>query len=75
MNRFPYHEGQPYPDQGVNFETFTNEEMLEIETFGPLVRLGPGQMAEHTERWELIDGLGTVSVEASIEAVIGPKLR
>ena len=28
-----------YPDLGCNFETFTNEEILEIESLGPLVTL------------------------------------
>ena len=44
-----------YPDFGCNFETFTNEEMLEVEALGPLVRLDPGEATEHTEYWELHD--------------------
>lgn len=42
-----------YPDFGCNFETFTNEDMLEIETLGPLRRLAPGEAVEHTEVWGL----------------------
>jgi hypothetical protein len=42
-----------YPDFGCSFETFTNNEMLELETLGPLVDLAPGATVEHTERWSL----------------------
>jgi hypothetical protein len=71
---FEYREGQIYPDEGVNFETFTNEDMLEIETLGPLISLDPGQSVEHTERWELFGGLGAAGDESQIEVTIAPHL-
>ena len=40
-----------YPDFGCTFETFTNAEILELETLGPMVTLAPGQSVSHTERW------------------------
>lgn len=42
-----------YPDLGCSFETFTNGEMLELETLGPLCLVPPGQWIEHTEHWAL----------------------
>src|SRR5208337_2166345 len=45
--------GARYPDEGCNFELFTNPEFLEVETLGPLVELKPGETAEHVERWWL----------------------
>jgi len=42
-----------YPDFGCSFETFTNDEFLEVETLGPLTRLAPGQTVELVERWGL----------------------
>jgi hypothetical protein len=42
-----------YPDMGASFETFTNRDMLELETLGPLVKLAPGERTEHIERWSL----------------------
>jgi hypothetical protein len=42
-----------YPDMGCSFETFTNSDMLELETLGPLCRVAPGEWIEHTERWSL----------------------
>ena len=45
-----------YPDFGCSFETFTNAEILELETLGPLTRLRPGETATHTEHWNLHRG-------------------
>ena len=42
-----------YPDMGASFEMFTNPEVLELETLGPLTRLAPGETLEHIERWSL----------------------
>ncbi len=47
----PPRVGQSYPDDGCNFETYSNHEMLEIESLGPLVTLAPGESASHQERW------------------------
>ena len=46
-------EGDPtsYPDFGCSFETFTNADILELETLGPLTTLAPGESVSHTERW------------------------
>jgi hypothetical protein len=44
-------EGATYPDYGCNFETFTNEAMLEVEALGPLVTLAPGESTQHEEQW------------------------
>ncbi len=42
-----------YPDFGCSFETFTNNEMLELETLGPLTTVGSGAAVTHVERWSL----------------------
>ena len=44
---------KPHPDFGCSFETFTNNEFLEIETLGPLTKLEPGQTVELAEEWAL----------------------
>ncbi|MCL2212411.1 MAG: hypothetical protein FWB93_01065 [Oscillospiraceae bacterium] len=48
---FDYDSSQSYPDNGCNFETFTNDVMLESETLGPLVNIAPGACATHSETW------------------------
>jgi hypothetical protein len=54
VKSFDYVEGAAYPDFGCNFETFSNPEMLEIESLGPLRTLQPGEALEHTEKWSLL---------------------
>jgi hypothetical protein len=44
-------EPAAYPDYGCSFETFTNAEILELETLGPMATLSPGESLTHTERW------------------------
>lgn len=44
---------ETYPDSGCNFETFSDANILEIESLGPLKILQPGEAVTHTERWQL----------------------
>jgi hypothetical protein len=53
VKSFEYRAGERYPDGGVNYETFTNADMLEMESLGPLQTLDPGRSVEHAETWEL----------------------
>ncbi len=53
IKRHQYVPGATYPDMGCNVETFTNHEMLELETLAPLIRLKPGAYVDHTETWSL----------------------
>jgi hypothetical protein len=53
IKTLPYEEGATYPDLGCNFETFTNSEMLEIESLGPLRTLAPGESATLAETWQV----------------------
>lgn len=49
----PVVTGATYPDRGVNFELFTNKDMLEIESLAPLVLMKKGQTVQHQETWAL----------------------
>jgi len=55
--RFSPEPARPHVDHFCNLEVYCNDEVLELETLGPLVHLGPGQRTEHIERWELVPGL------------------
>lgn len=55
IKTFDHIDGEKYPDCGCNFETFTNGEMLEIESLSPLRTLAPGESVSHTEHWYLLD--------------------
>ena len=70
--RFGYQEGATYPDTGTNYQTFSNEDMLEMEPVGVLVTLQPGQKAELTDTWELFGNVPDVRTEADVEKHILP---
>jgi hypothetical protein len=59
IKEFGYEQTLKYPDRGCNFETFTNAEMLEMETLSPWYEVvRPGQTLEHRERWRLFPFTG-----------------
>ncbi len=72
VKRFGYEKGKHYPDRGCNFETFTNEDMLECETLGPRITLEPNKHVEHREEWELFADVAPVKDEADIDRTILP---
>jgi hypothetical protein len=57
VKRYAADKSQRYPDMGCSFETFTNRDMLELETMGPLHRVAAGQWVQHVERWSLHRGV------------------
>ena len=77
LKTIEYREDATYPDMGCNFETFSNEEMLEVEALGPLVELAPGASTAHTEEWQVFEGVGQPPLhdEEAIAAWIEPWLR
>ena len=54
VKRFGFAEGRDYPDNGCNFETYTNNHMLECETLGTLSIVKPGESVSHKEEWNII---------------------
>jgi hypothetical protein len=69
IKRVAYQAGALYPDNGSSIESFTNAEMLEIETLGPLTTLHPGETTTHTEDWELHDGVAQPTDPTSIQGL------
>ncbi|MBA2255393.1 MAG: hypothetical protein H0W07_09790 [Chloroflexi bacterium] len=53
IKRYAFAPDATYPDMGCNTELFTDPEMLEVETLGPLTRLAPGSAVDHVESWTL----------------------
>lgn len=56
LKHFPS-TGENYLDFGCNFETFTRQDMLEVESLGPVVMLGGGETVVHPETWYLGRGI------------------
>jgi hypothetical protein len=67
VKRFRYDSRAVYPDFGCCVEIFTNAEILELETLGPLARLAPGESAEHVEDWYLYAGVPVPANDADVE--------
>ena len=75
VKRFDYREGAVYPDRGTRYQTFSYQEMLEMETVGELVALQPGGTASLVESWELYANVPAVNTEADVDRVILPLLK
>lgn len=77
IKKFDLIPDENYPDGGCNFETFTNGEMLEIESLSPLKTLQPGESVTHTEHWALfsLDELPTISDESFLTRWISGFLK
>ena len=75
VKRFGYQEDRAYPDNGCNYETFTNQDMLEMESLAPLVTLAPGQTVEYPEHWDLIGDVAGFQDEAEIDQNILPRIH
>jgi hypothetical protein len=75
VKRFDYRAGAVYPDRGTRYQTFSNEDMLEMETVGELVTLSPGESAELVESWELHGGVPPVTSEADVDQYVLPRLK
>jgi hypothetical protein len=63
-----------YPDLGCNLETYTDADMLEIETLSPLTLLGAGASVEHLETWSLHKDVPQPKNDADVEREILPRI-
>lgn len=71
---FPFRPGAEYPDRGCSFETYTDAQILELESLGPLTTLQPGASVEHVEHWHLVGDVPPVGREADVTAHVLPHL-
>ncbi len=69
VKRFRPQEGEPYPDYGCNVEVYTDGQVLELETLGPLRILPPGETVTHEEEWWLLRGFENAADAEVVEAV------
>lgn len=53
VKTFEYDQNALYPDFGCNNEIYINGDFLEVESLGPLSKILPQGMIEHTEHWYL----------------------
>jgi hypothetical protein len=59
-----------YPDRNSNFELFTNDQILELETMGGLVTLAPEEHVSQKETWLLKKDIGRIQTETDAVKVV-----
>lgn len=64
-----------YPDMGVNFETFTNDAMLELESLGPVEPIPPKGQIDHIEHWTLLKDVIRPESEEDVIDQILPRIQ
>lgn len=74
LKKFDYVQGARYPDFGCSVETFTNAEMIELETLGPLTLVNPGAVVEHVEHWFLFREVPVPKNDAEVDKNVLPKV-
>ena len=74
VKRTGFMDGVPYPDYGSSLEVFTNNDMLEMETLGPLSRIEPHGAAEHIEDWYLFSDVPAPQDDADVLNHVLPKI-
>jgi len=72
VTRFTPTPGATYPDLGASVELYTDANLLELETLGPLVTLAPGAAVEHVEEWLLFRDTPEPASEDVIEKQLLP---
>jgi len=75
VKKFRHVDGAEYPDMGCSVETFTDGDMIEVETLGPMVTLAPGATVEHVEDWFLFDDVAPADDDDSVDRDVLPKVR
>lgn len=61
-----------YPDLNCNFETYTNADILELESLAPLHELRPGTEVTHFEEWAVFDDIPAPLSEDDVDRTILP---
>jgi hypothetical protein len=64
------------PDFGCSYETFTNNEFLEMETLGEVTHVQPGGSIQHVEQWSLSKNIHfSAWTDAEIDRLLLPLLN
>ncbi len=72
VKKFSVVPGATYPDFGSSLETFTNADMFELETVGPMTRLEPGAALEHVEEWYMFKDVPAPKNDADVDKYVLP---
>lgn len=75
VKRYDFEPEATYPDHGCAVETYTNPDMIEAETVGPMVDLDTGQSLQHEERWYLLRVEKPVATEQDVDKILRPMVE
>ncbi len=67
VKKYEHKSDAEYDDFGVSFETYTNSQILEMETIGTVHYLKPNETATHTEKWSVYENIGTPNTKNEVE--------
>jgi hypothetical protein len=71
VKKFEYQEDKSYPDNGASYETYTNNEILEMEILSPLEKLDKGKSHTLKESWKLIKNVSLEEIGSkSIDKIV-----
>jgi hypothetical protein len=75
LKQYQADPAKTYPEYSCSFQTFTNQDFLELETFGPMTRLEHGQTVELIEDWSLHKNFAIAAwTDSEVDRVLGPLL-
>lgn len=75
VKRFAFDSAATYPDMGCNTEFWTNPDMLEVESLGPLVTVAAGREVSHVEDWYLFADVPAIRTEKDVDKHVRPLLK
>lgn len=75
VKRFKHIDNVFYPDFGSSAETFTNADMIELETLSPLSTIKPGESIQHVERWYLFRDVPPPRNDSDVDGYVLPKVK
>jgi hypothetical protein len=75
LKTFDVDSTRHHPDLNSNLETWTNHELLELETLGPLVQVEPFETITHIEHWYLFKDVSIPCNDNDVEKNILPRVR
>ena len=72
IKRANYQAEKTYPDAGCNFETYTDDKIIEMESLSPIETLKQNQAIVHMENWYIkkIEGKISLQTESEIDEFV-----
>ncbi len=76
LKQYKAEPGKTYPEYFCSFQTFTRHDFLELETFGPIVKLAPEESVDLVEHWSLHRDISIPQWnDDTLDAVLLPLLK